>query len=638
MEIEEKYLEKPWLRTYELMCVPEGLEYPEKTYTEFHLDEPAIKYPNNLALVQLDYEMTYKELKEKVDRLATALSNLGVKKGDVVASVLPTSIQSVICDMAIPEIGATHLPIDILYSVDELVDKFDRTGVKVVISLHTNVKDRDIIDKVKKAAKKTGAKSIIPTKLEDYSSKVTEHEKEEGVIWFTDLIKKYPSNPPKVDIDIKKDVAVLFFTGGTTGAPKGVMHTHYGLVAHTYSLFRSLLPESMVSLGEASLISLVTFPQGHASGHGAALPVLNMGGTTLLQANPRDTKESVRLVKKYHPLVYRGAPTHYVKLLKEEGAENLGILAMSGSMPLAPKTQKDFEEKTGSIMAEGAGMSELVEVSHVPAVPFILLPFLGRLETVGKIFHLLNRILRTPGLSTLLMIGTRLTDPKSIGLVGSRLIYFVSKNILTITPVRKRELTGSIGVPVVGVEMKIVDEDTGKKIPMEKVVKEKLRGEMCLKSPYQMLGYWPNPGSGFDEEGYVHTGDVVTVDEWGKTYVIDRMKDMANISGYKVYTREIDDLLYEYPGIEEVATIGAPDPERPGSERLKVFVLPLSEYKGKIKEEDIINYLKGKVSPYAVPKSVEFRDELPRTVTEKPFKRLLREEEIEKIKKVGILR
>ena len=232
METEEKYLEKPWLRTLDAGCAPVTNEpYPELTYTEFHLDERVKKYPNTLALVQLDYEMTYKELKEHADRLATALSAMGIKKGDVVATLLPTCIQFVIADLAIPETGAIHCPMSIVDSVESFADKVDRTNCKTMICVHTNVKDGDILETVKEVKKRTDLKTIILTKVEDYSSKVPVHEKEEGIVWFTDLIKKYPPNPPKVDIAVKKDLSHLFFTGGTTGRPKGVMLSHHGIVS-----------------------------------------------------------------------------------------------------------------------------------------------------------------------------------------------------------------------------------------------------------------------------------------------------------------------------------------------------------------------------------------------------------------------
>ncbi|PIZ27024.1 MAG: AMP-dependent synthetase, partial [Chloroflexi bacterium CG_4_10_14_0_8_um_filter_46_9] len=141
----------------------------------------------------------------------------------------------------------------------------------------------------------------------------------------------------------------------------------------------------------------------------------------------------------------------------------------------------------------------------------------------------------------------------------------------------------------------------------------------------RMLGYWPNPGSGLDEEGYVHTGDVVRVDDRGYFYIVDRTKDMANISGYKVYTRELDDLLYTHPATEMAAAVGVPDHERPGSERVAIFIQLRPEYRGKVKEEKFIEYLREKVAKYAVPKYVRFLDNMPLTEVQKVNKKYLRE-------------
>ena len=640
MEIEKKYLEKPWLRSYELACVPETLEpYPEMTYTEAVLDEPAKKYPNELALVFLDYEMTFRELKEKVDRFATALSDLGVKKGDVVATVIPSSIQFSICDLAIPEIGAIHFPGNPIDSVDALVDKFKRTNCQTVICAHTNVTDRDIIDKIEEVKERTNLKNIILTKLEDFSSKVPEHEREGGAIWLTDLLEKYLPNPPKVDIDPKKDVALLFFTGGATGLPKGVMLSHYNVVSCTRLSLGSAAPQSMLSLMDGLATTIIAAPICHLLGHEFYRYFLTLGLTVLLQSDPRDTKEFVRLAKKYHPVVTPAAATLYMNLAKEEGADNLGILGISGGMPLAPASQADMEKETRSMVAEAHGLSETSGATLAPTAVDIAAPLLGgNKETTGKFIRLLDTLLKTPGIVPLLRAVVKPIGRRNLGMIVNRLITFVSSTILPAPMDKKREITTSCGHPLVDEDFKVVDEDTGEEIPMEKVVKEQLRGEMCVKGPHRMLGYWPNPGTGFDDEGYVHTGDVVKVDEMGRVYIVDRTKDMVNISGYKVYTREMDDMVYEYPGVFEAAAIGVPDPERPGSERIKVFIAPYPEYKGKIKEEDVIEFLKGKVAKYAVPKSVEIRDELPKSPVEKIFKKQLREEEIEKMKRDGILK
>ncbi|VUT26208.1 MAG: long-chain fatty acid--CoA ligase, FadD-like protein [Candidatus Methanolliviera sp. GoM_oil] len=631
--MDDKYVERPWFRLYDIQKTPETLEpYPKVSYTEYCLDMPAKKYPNNLALVQFDYEMTFRELKEKVDRFATALADLGIKKGDVVATVLPTSIQFMISDFAIAELGAIHLSASILDSVDGLADKFTRADVKTVISVHTNVKDGDIIDKVKKASEKANIKDMILTHTEDFSSDPPKHKEEAGITWFTDLIEKYPPNPPNVHIDPKKDVLLLSFTGGTTGDPKGAMLSHYGLVAVITSCFGSLMPQSVVSLLKRVGLPvriIMPSPLFHIYGHGITPAFLAFGSAVLLQKDPRDIKEIIRLAKRYHPLLCAGTPTYYMKLLKEKKANNLGMILASASMAIAPEVQKGVEKKTGSIVGEAYGLSE-IPITHFLSMASVLLPVLGSMDTVKKVFGLLDRMASLPGLAPLIGMAIRMVGPDRLGSFFNTLIAFISKNMITTPSGRKKELTGSAGMPMPDVKVKIVDEDTGETIPMEKVIKEGKRGEMCLDAPWKMLGYWPDVGSGLDEEGFVHTGDVVRLDEWGRTYIVDRTKDMVNVSGYKVYTREIDDLLYGLEGIDEVATVGIPDPERPESERIKVFAVPLPAYKGKINEEDIINYLKGKVAPYAVPKSVEIREDIPKTVAEKIFKQRLRDEEMGK--------
>jgi long-chain acyl-CoA synthetase len=185
--------------------------------------------------------------------------------------------------------------------------------------------------------------------------------------------------------------------------------------------------------------------------------------------------------------------------------------------------------------------------------------------------------------------------------------------------------TLGIGLPVPDTEVQIVNPETGEELGVGE------SGEIIIRGPQTMKGYWPTPGSGLDN-GWLHTGDIGKMDENGYFVLEDRIKDMANISGYKVYTTEVDEVLFGYPGVAMAAAVGIPDPERPGSERIKAFIKPKQEYKGKLNADDIIDYCKERLPAIAVPKYVEFRDELPLTVTEKIFKRALREEEIARMK------
>lgn len=177
--------------------------------------------------------------------------------------------------------------------------------------------------------------------------------------------------------------------------------------------------------------------------------------------------------------------------------------------------------------------------------------------------------------------------------------------------------------------MKIIDPETGMECPFGE------SGEIWIRGPQVMKGYWPTPGKGLTEDGWIQMGDIGKMDEDGYFYIVDRIKDMINVSGNKVYSRVIDDILHEHPAIRTAGVIGIPDPERPGSERVKAFVSLKQEYEGKVTEQELIDYLKDKVKPYAVPKYVEFRKDLPLTMVMKLFKRKLREEEIAKMKERG---
>jgi acyl-CoA synthetase (AMP-forming)/AMP-acid ligase II len=189
---------------------------------------------------------------------------------------------------------------------------------------------------------------------------------------------------------------------------------------------------------------------------------------------------------------------------------------------------------------------------------------------------------------------------------------------------KKVEKRGTIGVPCPDTEVKFLAVETGKEISIEDMLKGE-RGEMCLRGPQRMLGYWPKPGTGIDADGYIHTSDVVKIDDKGYFYIVDRIKDMVIVSGYKVYSREVDDILYQNPKVEMAATIGIPDPEREGSERIAVYIQPKEEFKNKISEDEIIMYIKERVAKYAVPKVVKIIDNMPLTEVQKINKKLLRE-------------
>jgi long-chain acyl-CoA synthetase len=182
-----------------------------------------------------------------------------------------------------------------------------------------------------------------------------------------------------------------------------------------------------------------------------------------------------------------------------------------------------------------------------------------------------------------------------------------------------------IGIPVPDTECKLIDPETGEEVPMGE------SGEIVLRGPQVMKGYWPEAGSGLTSDGWLHTGDIAVMDADGYMQLVDRIKDMVNVSGLKVYTTHVDEALFAHPAVLMAAAFGIPDPQIPGSERVMAVVQLKDEYLGKVSEAEMIAYCREKLAPYAVPQTIEFRQELPLTVTEKVFKKALRDQVIERI-------
>lgn len=199
-----------------------------------------------------------------------------------------------------------------------------------------------------------------------------------------------------------------------------------------------------------------------------------------------------------------------------------------------------------------------------------------------------------------------------------------------ITGFMKQEKPG-LGVPVPDTECKLVDPETGKEVPVGEV------GEIVSRGPQVMKGFWPEPGSGL-KDGWLYTGDLAHMDEDGYFYIHDRTKDMINVSGFKVYSTSVDEVLFKHPGVLMAVAVGVPDPNIPGSEKVMAVVRLRDEYKDKVTAEDIINTCKEHLPPYAVPKYVDFKDDLPLTVTEKLFKKEMRDEAVERLKARGELK
>jgi long-chain acyl-CoA synthetase len=551
--------EKPWLKGYKLgpYKLPQTKEpYPKKTVHSL-LDTTAAEFSDRAACFYLGNEISYKELKLYADSLAAALADLGVKKGDKVATILPNCPQFIISDFGILKAGATHVPCSLLHKAVDLIYEIGDSGAETVICSDGSL---ELVDLIKD---KTKIKRIIVTSPMDYSSEEPELKRIPGTYQLRELIANHEPKPPDVEIDPMKDLAILVFTGGATGLPKGVMLTHYSrLVAMTHIAWY-VEPLKVGIRGKTSI--LMPIPLFHQYGH----LMMHFGvywGLKIYQLpDPRDTDMLMELLTKYRPFLCVCVPTQYTRLILK-GLGRIQTMFMSGAAALAPEVAQKFKQQTGVPITEAYGLTETGGGTHI------------NLSSFSKI-----------------------------------------------TGFMAFEKLGSIGIPMPDTEVKIIDLETGEEAPSGK------EGELYVRGPQVMKGYWPEPGKGL-VDGWLPTGDVVRMDEEGYFYITDRVKDMANISGLKVYTRLVDDVLYEHPAVGDAVAIGIPDPERPGSDRIKAFIRLKKEQEGEITADDIINHCKEKLPPYAVPRFVEFRKELPLTVTEKLFKRQLREEEIAKMK------
>jgi len=560
----ESYADKPWLKSYKLgpFKLKTTIEYPKKPLFTI-LDEAAEKFSGKDAYYYCGKRMKYRELKRQVDTLANALIALGIEKGDTIIVFLPTCPQFIISDFAILKTGAILVPCSPLLKAPELRHQMLESKAKTIICFDKHL---DLVNSVKSG---TRLNTIIVTSHEDYSPAETQEIREiPGTYHLRKLIADHDAKAIDVKIDPTDDLAILAFTGGSTGVPKGVMITHYQRLANILQGLPWMMAPFPNYQGTAS--SLLAVPLFHAYGHYLMQSSIYWGLRVFLIPDPRDTNMIVQLMNEYRPFLLFMVPTQLLKLAQPEiEIKRMPVMVMSGTAPLPAEVTKKIEQKIKMPISEGYGLTETGPATHINISAFAKVT---RFATSTK-----------PG----------------------------------------------IGLPIPDTEVKLVDPNTGKEVPFGEV------GEIWLKGPQVMKGYWPDAGSGLEEGGWLKSGDLGKIDEDGYFHLVDRIKDMINVSGMKVYSIEVDEVLFKHSAVEGVVTIGIPDPERPGSERIKAFIKLRDNFKGKIGAQEIIDYCKEKMAAYAVPKFIEFKDDLPLTVAEKIFKRALREEEIKRMKEKG---
>jgi long-chain acyl-CoA synthetase len=579
--------ERIWYKNWPQQ-VPKCLEYPDCTLAEF-LKESAAKHGSKPAIFFLDAQVTYSQLWDMVQRLATALAKLGLKKGDVCALMLPNSIQFVVSYYACQLIGVTVTAINPTYKALEIQHQLKDSGAKVLIILDA------VFAEAKEGIKGTRIVNVIGTNVVDLCGfsaiklflgkllkKIPTGELPPDALKLTDLLKTEP-NPPKVAID-PEDLAVLQYTGGTTGLPKGAMLTHRNVVSN------AVMCDAWLWKKDPSMGIVGVLPLFHSFAMTTVMnTAIRIGGFQLLFPKPPvDMAELFVAFEKYAKkggLIMPGVAVLFNKINTHPKVRDFDLsglkMAVSGAGPLPMEVQNKFEEITGAIIVEGYGLSEATPVTHA-------------------------------------------------------------------NPIHGKRKLGSIGLPYPDTDIKIMDKETGtKELPplpfalaatggLTKEQSEKAEaytGELVIKGPQIMKGYLnrPDETAATVRDGWLYTGDIACLDADGYTIIRDRAKDMIKFKGYAIFPAEVEDFLHRHPDIRGAAVIGVPA-EKVG-EVVKAFVVLDPAKKGKIRAEDIQEWAKDKMTAYKIPSVIEFRDELPTTMVGKILRRVLKEEELAKIKK-----
>ena len=550
-----------WHRHYD-QSVPPSLVYEPLVLPE-RLERSAAAYPDATAIVFLGSRLTYAQLKDQVDRLATALAGLGVGKGTRVAIHLPNLPQTVIAYYATLSLGGQVVMTNPLYVERELEHQWGDAGCQVAITA-----DFLFASRLRHIRHRLPVKQYVIASIPEYlpfplrqlaplklrrmkPPAIARVASAPGVHFFRKLIDATEPDPPPVALGLD-DVAALQYTGGTTGVSKGAMLTHRNLSANVQQSI------TWLHCAHASEVILSALPLFHVFGMTVCMnfPV-GAAATMVLLPNPRDIPEVVKAVVKHRITLFMGVPAMFQAINQFPGIEHQDIrsvrICFSGSAPLPLPVLERFEQLTGSHIIEGFGLTETSPVTHVH-------PADG---------------LRKPG---------------------------------------------SIGIPFPDTDCRIVDLDTG-----AKDVAAGEPGELLIKGPQVMAGYWNMPAetAGVLKDGWLHTGDLATMDEDGYFSIVGRKKDMILASGYNVYPDEVDGVLMKHPAVLEAATIGVPDPKR--GESIKSFiVLKPGEH---ATAEQIVAYCRSNLAAYKVPRIVEFRESLPKSGILKILRMALREEE-----------
>ncbi|MFX1513840.1 MAG: AMP-binding protein [Promethearchaeota archaeon] len=562
--------EKFWLKTYD-KHVPPTLTYPNKDLGTI-LVETMTKYSDRIGFHFMERSFPFSEVLTYSQKFATFLQKNGLQKGDVVAICLPNTPQFLFAAYGTYIAGGTVSGCSPLLSPEEMTYQLGDCNAKVAVTM-------DIIyEKVfsKFLNRLPNLKVIVPTNVSEFMGF-------SGFkVFMGKLVKKIPKgkmNPwpgktvvpfldavsteidlKKVTIDPKTDLALIQYTGGTTGLPKGTEIVHANLVSNMHQF------DVWLNREKGKETTLSAFPYFHIAGYFIGLFLNYIGGTQIIIANPRDTDHIIKELIDKKPTSFGNVPTLFLmvqqnpksKDIPPEVLDNISLY-VSGAAPFPPEAIRQFEKQ----------------------------------------FHSENKFVEVYGMTETAVLAT-------------------------VNPMFGEKKIGTVGLPLPDTDIKLVDVETGKEVGIG------TPGEVLIKGPQVTKKYHNKPeatAKTFDKDGYVHTGDVGVFDEDGYLKIVDRTKDMLIVSGFKVYSVHVEEVMTKHPDIAILAIIGIPDPDRPGSEivkaviQLKEGVTAIDDVKASIKK-----YAEENLSKYEVPKIWEFKEELPLTTVGKVLKRALRED------------
>ncbi len=545
--------------------VPKNYLFPNMTLSQM-LAEGVKAYGNSPVMWFLGTSMSFEELNRYVNALAGALSRLGLKKGDVVALVMPNSFQYVISYYACQRLGLVVTGVNPTYKPLEVLHQFQATGVKGAIvldslyeTLITQIEGRHpiehlIVTNIVDLVKISSFKKFLGIVL----GKIPRGKVPKDALRFMKLLEQNLT-PPEVKVS-HEDPATYIMTGGTTGVPKAAVLSHFNCVSNAIQC------NLWMWMGGHGFCNVGVLPLFHSF---AMTTVMNTsikaGMWMMLFPKPPETGELLKTICDIAPekkTIYCGAEVLFQRIADYPDLEKYPIqekirACISGAGPLHRPVQERFEKATGAVLVEGYGLTE--------ASPVI---------SSGP-----------------------LTDFKT---------------------------TGTIGLPFPGTEWRIMDIETGTRdLPVGEP------GELVVAGPQVMVGYLNQPKETmetireFDGKRWLYTGDIGYMDELGRVIISDRKKQLIKVKGYSVFPKEVEELVGRHEAVLEVAAAGLPDKD--SGEAIKVWVVIKDEWKGKITEEELKAWCKENMTHYKVPKYVEFRDMLPKTLVGKVMRRELME-------------